>query len=217
MADVCEPLALIGDVAGGDWPERIRRAIASLVCDDGADEGPGLQVLADIRDYSFLRREEEAGKRLIGLPTRDIIADLVGIEDSPWAEYRNGRPLTAYQLGRLLKRYGIRRVTARFDGGEPAKGYLRADFEDAWSRLLPPIPPQKVGNSVTVLISSGFGAVTNPVTDGVTSINGSVTVTDQVTPLLPNGPPGKAHEMGLVTDVTDVTEFPEGAREEAWR
>jgi hypothetical protein len=48
--------------------------------------------------------------------------------------------LTPSQVARVLRRFGVRPRTLRFGRGrrsETAKGYERADFEDAWSRYVP--------------------------------------------------------------------------------
>jgi Protein of unknown function (DUF3631) len=50
-ADVWEPLLAIADLAGGDWPERARRAALELSAGgDSEDDSVGVQLLAHIRD-----------------------------------------------------------------------------------------------------------------------------------------------------------------------
>jgi hypothetical protein len=57
--------------------------------------------------------------------------------------------LTPHGLARLLKPFGIRPATLRFQkegksGDNPSitdKGYLRSQFEDVFSRYLPPPAP----------------------------------------------------------------------------
>ena len=61
------------------------------------------------------------------------------IEEAPWQDIR-GRPLNDRGLAFRLHEYGIRSRTIR-RGDDRAKGYARADFEDAWARYLPPLPP----------------------------------------------------------------------------
>jgi len=41
--------------------------------------------------------------------------------------------LNAHELGRILRRYGIRPQTIRF-GGRTARGYYRHQFDDAFAR-----------------------------------------------------------------------------------
>jgi Protein of unknown function (DUF3631) len=55
------------------------------------------------------------------------------MEGSPWPEYQNGRQLSLATMAKLLKPFDIRPRTIRTASGTP-KGYLRQDFEEAWSR-----------------------------------------------------------------------------------
>jgi hypothetical protein len=55
------------------------------------------------------------------------------MEHRRWPEWRHGRPITAVQVAVLLKPYGMRPETHRF-GAETAKGYLPAQFIDAFAR-----------------------------------------------------------------------------------
>src|SRR5262249_40746937 len=71
----------------------------------------------------------------------DLVASLVAIESSPWAEFKKGeKPLTATTLSHLLKKYEITPRTVR-RGEATAKGYQRAWFADAWDRYLAPETP----------------------------------------------------------------------------
>jgi hypothetical protein len=64
-----------------------------------------------------------------------IVGELVRMEGRPWPEYYQGKPLSAQQMARLLKRYEIKPTTMRI-GEDTAKGYKRHQFEDAWKRYL---------------------------------------------------------------------------------
>jgi hypothetical protein len=129
--DVCEPLLAIADLAGGDWPERARSALLKL-CTGSMTTGDStnLLLLADIQD-TFNKEGRDR------LPTSRLLACLKAIEESPWKELDRGRPLTAFQLSKLLKPFDVRPHDIRFDQGVQ-KGYLRSDFEDAWERYLGP-------------------------------------------------------------------------------
>src|SRR5262249_16568618 len=62
--------------------------------------------------------------------------------ERPWADYRHGKPLTAKQLGALLKPFGITSVTVHPRGQPDAKGYHWWQFKDAWESYLPPEGPE---------------------------------------------------------------------------
>ncbi len=130
-ADNWRPLLAIADVVGGMWPDRARRAAALFGGGAGGeDQAPGAQLLADIRDL-FAERGRPAR-----LSSADVVDALVKLEDRPWPEWRKGKPLTTTQLARLLRRFGIRPKHLR-DGGIDFRGYLWADFGDAFARYLP--------------------------------------------------------------------------------
>jgi len=124
-ADNWRPLLSIADTVGGDWPKRARKA--ALALDAGTDDtAVGTQLLRDIR-VLFAETDRIESARL---------ADALGdIEESRWAEFRDRRPLTAPQLAKLLKPFEIapRNIAV---GDRRPKGYLRSQFEEAWTRYL---------------------------------------------------------------------------------
>jgi len=129
--DGAECLLAIADVAGGDWPEKARKALIELYTGDCSEDQSHTTVrLGDIKSIF----EEKNCDRL---SSGDLIAALVQKETSPWAEWNHGKPLTAISLARLLKSFQIAPRTIRQDDGGPAKGYLRESFEDAFARFLP--------------------------------------------------------------------------------
>jgi len=129
-ADGWEPLLAIADAAGGDWPERARRAAVILSAGESReDDSLGVRLLRDVRAVF----EERGAERLA---SAEIVAALVGDEAAPWGDLR-GKPLDARALARMLRRYGIKPHVMRLRDGTP-RGYERADFEDNWARYLTP-------------------------------------------------------------------------------
>jgi putative DNA primase/helicase len=122
-----DPLLAVADLAGGHWPQKSRQA-ASTAVNSGADSSIGVALLSDIK-----RIFTAAGSDRI--PTTVLVNTLASIEERPWPEWSRGRPMTATQLARLLKPYGIGPQTVRF-GAQLAKGYLLIDFDDAFRRYL---------------------------------------------------------------------------------
>ena len=132
-ADNWRPLLAIADTIGGSWPKKARDALAMLTaCDDG-DEAVGVMLLEDIRALF-----KSVGKDR--LPSADIVTALGKKEHRPWPEWKNEKLLTTRQLAGLLKPFGIHPGSKR-DGEETFKGYLLADFRDAFERYIPPVPP----------------------------------------------------------------------------
>jgi len=131
--DGAEPLLAIADAAGGEWPKRARAALVELFTGAVAeDQSVGVGLLADIlAAFTSARRDK--------LATNELLGKLAEDETLPWGEFSNGHPLTPIGLARLLKPFGIFPGTVRLETGT-AKGYLKENFADAWTRyqLAPP-------------------------------------------------------------------------------
>jgi putative DNA primase/helicase len=174
-ADNWRPLLAIADLAGGEWPELARKAALALsgVAAD-TEESIRELLLADIRD-AFGEREE--------IFTEDLLGYLCGREERPWGEWKAGRQLSAVQLARLLKPFGVRPGPMR-DGPRTAKGYELRDFADAFSRYLPPSDPSHPTQS-----NAGAGLPDSPTRHSLDGVTGQE-----------SGP--NPYRTGLVTGVT---------------
>ncbi len=131
QADCREPVLAIADLAGGAWPEAARCALVELCAEAQADDqSTGVRLLSDIRRI-FDERETDR------ISSADLVGVLTEIETSPWAEWSHGKPITKTKLSRLLSKFGIASDSVRF-GDSTLKGFVVSDFEDAFSRYLPP-------------------------------------------------------------------------------
>lgn len=75
-ADIWEALLAVADAAGGDWPERQRKAAVSLVSESkGSTPSLGVRLLEDLR-HVFGSSEH--------MGTDDIIKSLCRIDEAPW-------------------------------------------------------------------------------------------------------------------------------------
>jgi putative DNA primase/helicase len=152
-ADAWEPLVVLADLAGRDWPQRARKAALSL-SGDGAveDDNIGSMLLADIREVF----ETKATDRLASSDLTDALSEM---KDRPWSDWRNGKAITQNGLARLLRPYRdangrpIAPETIRTTPDRTAKGYRRSQFEEAFTRYAA-IPPHSNRNSVTSPIES---------------------------------------------------------------
>ena len=127
--DCWEPLVAIADLAGGDWPQRARRAAVELSGTRPAeDDSTGVRLLADIR---HIFGEAEVDR----ITTVDLLDRLHQDDEAPWADWF-GKPLSARVLARLLKPYGVRPSTIKLPDGTTSKGYLLEWFFDAFDRYL---------------------------------------------------------------------------------
>ncbi len=121
-------LLTLADLCAGAWPERARQAARKLSTADTDEDDHRLQLLADIG--SLFKEHGDS------IRSADLIAYLAALEARPWAEWSHGRPLSAVQLARLLKPFGIVTRDVREPGGKVYKTYDRTRFDDAFARYL---------------------------------------------------------------------------------
>ncbi len=149
--EVWEPLAIIADLAGGDWPERIRDAAVHAVTEGQLDPGDvplGRRLLADVRAVFGDDTRVSTGA---------LLDRLNSLPESPWSTRREGAGLDSYGLGRMLREYGIRSLDIRFAEGV-RKGYERESFEVAWrSYLCDSVPNAQVSATSATSATSSQG------------------------------------------------------------
>lgn len=130
-ADNYRPLFAIADIIGGEWPEKARNAarrLRSARTDD--DETARVKLLTDIQSIFQDRHTDR-------LSSADLIEALANMENRPWPEWKHGKPISAPQMARLLRPFGVVPGTVRLPDGT-AKGYQLDWFEDAFNRYLSP-------------------------------------------------------------------------------
>jgi putative DNA primase/helicase len=135
-ADNWRHLLAISDLAGGHWPETARKVAVALSGDDEQDEASaGVMLLGDIRRLFDDGRREALFSEL-------IIEKLGEMEERPWPEWRQGKPITQRQVARLLKPFGVGPKQIRIESVSK-KGYECFDFKDAFDRYLANEAPKK--------------------------------------------------------------------------
>ncbi len=132
--DNWRPLLAIADLIGHDWPRRARESASRLNASAVEDNSHGITLLGDIRALFRTRSSPTIG-------SEEILAQLHRMEERPWPEWRERTPLSARQLAMLLQPFGINPMKWKQEG-TTHRGYLRESFNDAFSRYLPPEPPQ---------------------------------------------------------------------------
>ena len=129
IADNWRPLIAIADLAGGKWPDTARRiSIAAALVD--RDETAGIMLLGDLKVIFDRRRVEQ-------LHSDDIIDDLVEMEERPWAEWRNGKPITKNQLAKLLAGFEVHPKQV-WSNSKNKGGYKLETLKPAFTRYLSP-------------------------------------------------------------------------------
>src|SRR5207249_2979823 len=115
--DLWRPLLAIAEVVGKNWTGKARNAALALSTGEAAtDSSAGVLLLSDIQALFADRNTDR-------LSSDEIVAALAGMEDRPWPEWKNGKPMTKNQLARLLGRYHVTPQTIRI-GDQTAKGYM---------------------------------------------------------------------------------------------
>jgi uncharacterized protein DUF3631 len=139
-ADNWRPLFSIADAAGGKWPH-LARSTAESAEAIKEDQSNRTMLLSDIRDIITERPHSDR------ISSNELSATLGAMEGRPWADWRNGKPMTANGLARMLGPFDILPSTKRA-GSYTFKGYLYSDFTDAFASYLPDttVTPSQVNN-----------------------------------------------------------------------
>jgi Protein of unknown function (DUF3631) len=124
-------LFAIADLAGAAWSQRARNAALELETDrDEQSETIRLfQGLHDVWGDAEKRKSASLCEALAAHPSGE------------WADFRDKGPISSIQLAALLREFGIKPIHNLFQAGRGKDkknrgGYRRAQFKNAWARLL---------------------------------------------------------------------------------
>ena len=129
--DVSVPLLAIADDAGDAWSARGRAALLAVFSKREAEGNTTDDDALLLADLCQLFRE----RGVAYLTSVSIVATLGVMEDRPWPEWRQGKPITPTQLAKALVPFGVRPKNVR-DGNSVVKGYTADSFTDVWDRYL---------------------------------------------------------------------------------
>jgi hypothetical protein len=159
-AEVWEPLIAIADLADEPWSAWARHAAVALHADRAEGQTVAVQLLRAIREVF----DEHGRDRLL---TLELLQALIERETDPWPSWwgkdvdraANGEVprKPAVELARYLRAFVILPKDIRIAGAK-GKGYVRADFEDAFLRYLDP----KEGDTATSPAEQGFEVSRKP-------------------------------------------------------
>jgi len=152
---IWEPLVILADLAGGDWPELARQAAVALSA-KAAEHNPISSLLFAI----WLSFRTVGGGRIF---SRMLVQGLNSMDDKPWGTMANGKGITVGWLATQLERHGIKPRTIRI-GNMQAKGYWEEDFEGAFQRYMSPSDREAMGRLLGLVspIDSGAAAANSP-------------------------------------------------------
>jgi len=126
--DNWSPLFAVAQVAGGEWVKKCRDAALAFQMNRPDETSVGVILLSDLQEM-FRDSEGEP------LSTEEVLKSLAAMDERPWPEWKRGKPITARQLAKLLKPFGITARNVRF-GDKILKGYELSDCEDAFARYI---------------------------------------------------------------------------------
>ena len=158
-------LISIADLIGGECPRvsRLAAQMLSKASDDDEDFSPAVRLLTDIRDVFENHCQHD------GLPTADLLRELYDIEEAPWAEWNRGKEITARQLAKHLRPFGITPKKFRHYN-RPIRGYKREDFADTFDRYLSGTTEQISENSTLGDVVGGTRSARVPEREKVKSL-----------------------------------------------
>ena len=137
--DNARAICAIADLAGGVWPDRVRGALLGLAGQsDDEPQSAGVLLLRDIAEMLERRNGDKIG-------SANLCAELYALEESPWAEWRRGSPITPRGVAKLLKPFGIKPNRDRAGSYYPLRG-----FADALNRYLPGTPAETATSATSV-------------------------------------------------------------------
>ena len=130
-AELWLPLFAVCQVAARERIEELQRVAIRISKSKQAEEPAdmGVLLIKDIREV-FLRCGESR------LATSRLLVELTINEESPWNGWSNGKGLSARDLARLVRPFGIESRNLRTEG-QILKGYDRVSYEEAWATYLP--------------------------------------------------------------------------------
>jgi hypothetical protein len=135
MAELLLPLQAVLTVLGETEALKELKTYADTVEElgrQGETQSTGAQLLAALRDIFTT-------SKATFLRTDSVISALLARDEEGWATCNRGQAITREMLANLLREYGIRSQKDTKAKGTP-RGYVRCDFEAAWSRYVPPVP-----------------------------------------------------------------------------
>jgi DNA polymerase-1 len=129
--DLWEPLLAVAAAAGGEWPQRARRAALELTLNDDDSTDLAIVLLADIRLVFAGAKWPEAMK------SGELVNKLNALEEAPWGGLRDGKGLSTHRLAHELAAFGLEPEKHRTEEGEQIRGWWLRSLEPVWKRYLP--------------------------------------------------------------------------------
>jgi hypothetical protein len=149
-ADIWEPLLVLADLAGGQWPAWGREAAVKLGAQNREPDPLGGLLLQLLMCFQGYRRDR--------VFSRDLVKELNLSLEKPWAEARNGKRVDELWLAQQLRPYGVRprSIWIQDMGG---KGYLYKDLKPLFMRYISAAEIEAVRGGVKPQERDGWSSV----------------------------------------------------------
>ena len=149
--DNWHPLLAIAEVAGGGWPQKVNEALRVLNPAEEDDDSIKTVLLSKLR---VLFNESLAAKHAkflwtpdqdddFALASTEIVKELNQNDEAPWADWREGKGISAKKMADLLKGYKVKSFQPT-SGQNRGMHYKYGDLRPVFEAYLPPdpTPPQ---------------------------------------------------------------------------
>jgi putative DNA primase/helicase len=133
-ADNWFPLFAVAGTLGDKWFRNAELALQQLNISDIAEESIAAMLLADVKHIFEIQGTDK-------IHSDDLVKSLNELEERPWNEWKNGKPLTKNSLAKLLKPFGVKPKQLRIDK-DNKNGYHLLNLKDTFARYLPNTPVQ---------------------------------------------------------------------------
>ncbi len=154
QTDNWNPLFIIAECAGGEWPEIVRGALLGIAEDADDNDSIAIKLLRDIQTVFLETRMDK-------LSSEKIVESLKGLKDAPWSDWNHGRGLTQHSLSRQLKPFKVK-PEQQWINGKNQRGYNVYLFKDTFKRYLSaPVPPIQTAKPLEASNCAGFPGFEN--------------------------------------------------------
>lgn len=124
------PLFSLAYEIGGSWPDKVESSYFTLNAEE-EEETAAIMLLRDIKAIF----EDTLKTRIL---SRDLVHELVKLEERPWCEWKKGQPMTQISLAKILRTFGIHSKDVR--AGMVGRGFEIEQFQDIFKRYIPNPP-----------------------------------------------------------------------------
>ena len=139
-AEAVSPLLAIGNLAGGEWPQRLADSLIVLM-GTKEERDPGVLLLTDIRATCLAQRWQDkeavpSEALRIGLQSLQAGDQSLAVNGEPLPEAQYEGSVDAMTVAALLRPFGLRPKHIRFSSRGVLRGYRMPELREQWERYV---------------------------------------------------------------------------------